>query len=226
MGLPARQPPGDDAAGLLRLHYSSDEPTQRRLIEAACKRFEAEALEWLAGRRETRTTFDGSIASLVRLYQTDAASPYRELKWNTQRTDNQVLRVIEKAIGQRSLAALGIVDFRRWYQEARKPKVPSGPERACKAHGIISMLRCLFSYGITAELPQCRRLLTILSEARFKRPGRRRQKLELNHVEAFIRRALLADRLSLALGTALQFEATLRQRHKIGEWEPPFGRCR
>ncbi|MFG1345247.1 integrase [Xanthobacter autotrophicus DSM 431] len=205
---------------IVRLHFSAHDPAQHPLIEAACKRLEAEALEWTAGRRETRSAFDGTIASLVRQYQTDMASPYREVKWNTQRTYDQVLGVIEKAFGKRSLAALGISDFRRWYDEAKKPKAPGGSERVRKAHGIISMMRRMFAYGVTAELQECGRLLTILEKARFKQPGRRRQKLESHHVEAFIAKALDAGRQSLALGTALQFETTMRQRDVIGEWEP------
>ena len=60
----------------------------------------------------------------------------------------------------------------------------------------------------------------ILDEARFKQPARRRSKLELEHVRAFVCKAIEAGRVSLALGTALQFETTLRQRDVIGEWEP------
>lgn len=205
---------------LVRLHYSLADPLHHKLIESACRRFEAEALEWVAGRRETRCTFDGTVACLVRRYQTDEASPYRQVKWNTRRTYDQVLRVIEKAFGGRALTALGIADFRRWYDEAKRPKAPGGAERVRKAHGIISMLRRMFEYGVTADLPECRRLLTILDNARFKQPARRRQRLELHHVRAFIGSALLAGRLSLALGTALQFETTMRQRDVIGEWEP------
>ena len=55
---------------------------------------------------------------------------------------------------------------------------------------------------------------------RFKGPARRRVKLELHHVEAFIPMAIEMDRLSLALGTAIQFETMMRQKDVIGEWEP------
>ena len=95
-----------------------------------------------------------------------------------------------------------------------------GKPRVRKAHGIISMYRRIFAYGVTAELPECARLATILDKARFKQPGHPRSKLELQHVEAFVAKAIEMDRLSLALGTALQFETTLRQRDVIGEWEP------
>lgn len=204
----------------VRLHYNIHVDADRLLIEAACRRLQAEMLAWASGRLNGPRPHDGTIASLVRLYQTDTASTYRELKWNTRRTYDQVLGVIEKAFGKRSLAALSISDFRRWYDEAKKPKRPGGPERVRKAHGIVSMMRRLLGYGVMAELPECARLARILDEARFKQPGRRREKLELHHVEAFMKAAVAAGRLSLALGTALQFETTLRQRDVIGEWEP------
>jgi hypothetical protein len=82
------------------------------------------------------------------------------------------------------------------------------------------VLRRLFAHGIMAEKPECVYLAAILDEARFKQPKRRWTKLKLHHVEAFIVAAIAAGRVSLALGTALQFETTLRQRDVIGEWEP------
>jgi hypothetical protein len=173
--------------------------------------------------RSDERAFDGTVAGLVRAYQRDPASPYTGLKWNTRRTYDQVLGVIEKAFGQRSLAALRIGDFRRWYEEAAKPG-RSGLPRVRKAHGIISMFRRLIAYGITAELPECARLAAILASARFKQPGRRRNKLELDHVQTFVAKAIELNRISLALGTALQFETMLRQRDVIGTWEPiPVG---
>ena len=57
-------------------------------------------------------------------------------------------------------------------------------------------------------------------DSRFKQPDRRRVKSERHRVEAFIAEALDRNRLSLALGTAIQFETALRQRDVIGEWEP------
>ncbi|MDP4021040.1 hypothetical protein Q8W71_00250 [Methylobacterium sp. NEAU 140] len=71
-----------------------------------------------------------------------------------------------------------------------------------------------------AELPECARLYKILARARFRQPARRRVAMELVHVEAFVANALELDRLSLALGTAIQFEAEPRQKDVIGEWEP------
>jgi hypothetical protein len=177
-------------------------------------------LEWAAGNRFPKRAFDGTLGSLIRCYQTDAASPYREIKWNTQRTYDQVLGVIEKAFGTRTLKALGIADFRKWYDTAKLPKADGGPERIRKAHGIISMIRRLMAYGVAAEHAECARLGAILDASRFKQPAPRRAKLELHHVEACVAKAVELGRVSLALGTAIQFETTLRQRDVIGEWEP------
>lgn len=204
----------------VRLHYNLDDPRERALAEAACRRFQAEMFAWRAGHRRARHVYDGTVTSLVRLYQTDEASPYRELKHNTRETYDQVLRVIDRAFGKRALTNLALADFRRWYDEAKKPRQPEGPERIRKAHGIMSMFRRLFAYGVAAEYAGCSRLAMILDNTRFKQPKRRRMRLERFHVEAFIPQAIEAGRLSLALGTALQFETGMRQKDVIGEWEP------
>jgi hypothetical protein len=204
----------------VRLHYDFDDPDERLLAAAQCRKLQAEMLAWGSGLRSDVRAFDGTVGGLVRAYQHDHASPYAGLKWNTRRTYDQVLAVVEKAFGARALAALHIGDFRRWYDEAAKPRAEAAKPRVRKAHGIISMFRRLFTYGVTAELPECARLAAILAPARFKQPGRRRIKLELPHVRAFVDKAIEVNRVSLALGTAMQFETTLRQRDVIGEWEP------
>ncbi|GJD65636.1 integrase [Methylobacterium frigidaeris] len=207
------------------LPYSPDEPDGRRLIEATCQRLQAEMLLFLANHGREQARFDGTILGLSRRYQTDPASPFQRLKHNSRHKDIYTLKLIETAFGQRSLAALKIGDFRRWYDEAKKPSRPDGPERVRRAWGIIKKLRELFAYGIMAELPECERLHTILRHARFAQPARRRVAMELAHVEAFIPKALAMGRFSLALGTAIQFETAMRQKDVIGEWEPvPDGR--
>jgi len=177
----------------VRLHYNFNDQAERLLAAAQCQKLQAEMLAWASGMRSNNLVFDGTVTGLVRTYQRDPASPYSSLKWNTRRTYDQVLGLIEKAFGQRALAVLRIGDFRRWYDEAAKPKVDGGRPRVRKAHGIISMFRRLFSYGISAELPECARLVAILAPARFKQPGRRRVKLELEHVQVLSERRSNSD---------------------------------
>jgi hypothetical protein len=201
--------------GTLRLYWCA-----RPDIVKAGYRPETVRLSYLWEDTASKRRFDGTILSLSRHYQTDPASPFQRMKHNTRHKDTYTLKIIEKAFGKRVLAALSITDFYRWYDEAKKPKVHGGPERLRKAHGIIKKLRELFSYGVMAELGACKRLSEILEHARFAQPPRRRIAMELEHVEAFIPLAIEMGRLSLALGTAMQFETALRQKDVIGEWEP------
>lgn len=204
----------------VRLPYCLDDPSQETLISAACMKLQAEMLEWSAGRVRESVRFDGTILGLSRKYQTDPASPFQRLKHTTRAKDTYTLKLIEVAFGARSLAALKIGDFRRWYDETKKPKKPGGRERVRRAYGIIKKLREMFAYGVMAELPECSRLYGVLEHARFAQPARRRIAMELEHVKAFIPVALEMGRLSLALGTAIQFETAMRQKDVIGEWEP------
>lgn len=203
----------------VRLTYSLDDPQHRTFISAACLRFQAEMLEWSAGRGRA-VSFDGTVRGLSRRYQTDEASPFKRLKHTTREKDVYVLRIIEKAFGERALHSLRLADFWRWYDAAKKPKTSGKPERIRRAWGLMKKLRELVSYGVSAELPECVRLKTILAEVRFPQPARRRITLDLEHVEAFIPKAIEMDRVSLALATAVQFDTVLRQKDVIGEWEP------
>lgn len=205
---------------LVRLHYDIGNPADHRLIEAACQRLDAEMKAWSAGSKGTTKHFDGTILSLSRRYQTDPASPFLKHKFNWRDRETRILKTIEAAFGGRSLSTLGMSDFSRWYEVAKQPKATGGKPRIDRAVKIMKLLRQMITFGAAAELAHCERLHGILSKMRFAGPPRRRIKLELQHVEAFIPKALEMDRLSLALGTALQFETIMRQKDVIGEWEP------
>lgn len=204
----------------VRLSFSLQDSGAEKLVEEACQRLQGEMLEWSSGAERDIHRFDGTLRGLVRRYQLDSASPYQTVKWNTRRTYDEILIKIDRALGERSVHAIKLEDFHRWYAEARKPKAVGQPERITKAHNLIRMLRRLFSYGIMAELQGCKRVHEILEQAQFKAVPRRRTVLNFGHVQAFITEAIKSNRRSLALGTALQFETGMRQKDVIGEWEP------
>lgn len=205
----------------VRLHYA-DTPDNLPLISSACQRLQAEMLAWSTGEKQDYRHFDGTIGSLSRRFQIDDESPVQGWKFNTRRSQLHIVDTIEKAFGARALSALGLKDFRRWYDAAKQPKKPGGPERVDRACKIMKMIREMLRYGVAAELdqPQCVRLLTILESTEFKTPKRRRSRLEHEQVVAFIEHAIAAKRVSLALGTAIQFETGMRQKDVIGEWAP------
>ena len=199
------------------LHYRPDDEL---LISQACLRLQAEMLQWSSQRDRGIRPFDGTIASLIHHYQRDEFSSYQEIKYNTKKLYDDVLENIENAFGRRSLAHLTGDDFKRWYRAARRPKKEGGEERITKACRLITQLRALLSYGVEKQLPECKRLRDILSAQRYEQPKPREEFMTAEQASAFIDAAIGAGRLSLALGTALQFETALRQKDVIGEWEP------
>src|SRR4051794_21928173 len=125
----------------VRLPYSLEDPSHSPLIEAACRKYQAEMLEWSSGRNRDPNRYDGTIRGLSRRYQTDEASPFnKRMKHTTRAKDLHVLKLIEKAFGDRSLAAIHHADFWRWYEAAKRPKVPGGPERVRRAWGVTKKL--------------------------------------------------------------------------------------
>jgi len=204
---------------LVRLHEIED-------INARCHALNVEQLAWLAQRGGASVPLpqEMTISHLFHLYRTKPSSPYQRVKWSSRRTYDQILDTIEEAAGDVRLADLNMDTFFVWFQDARFPEGKNGPDRLRKASAIITMLRMTLSFGSAAEVPECARLRSILSNMRFEQPGRRTETMTAGQARALIDEALRHGRHSIALGTALQFECGLRQRDVIGEWEPFLGK--
>ncbi|MGE3279947.1 MAG: tyrosine-type recombinase/integrase [Alphaproteobacteria bacterium] len=193
-----------------------------------CQALQAELDAWLVAERrgavsEPAIRFDGTLASLVWLYETHPDSPYHDKAPGTRRVYADDLRLIVRVVGARRLARLTGLDFLRWYREFRKPKASGMPERTRRAHGVMTMLRILFSYGSLLGLPECRRLRDVLSELRFADAAPREQQITIGQVRDFIAKAHDLGYPEMALAQALQFETTLRQWDVIGEWSREAG---
>jgi hypothetical protein len=198
------------------------DPDDLDTIAALC-RAEQERLEaWLRGL-SAPPMFDGTLGSLIRLYQTDPASPYQDLKYSTQRTYDDDLKILWETVGSRRLKTLNGSDFRRWYNRYKEPARRGGSERIRRAHGVMTMLRILFGYGRSIGLPHCGELKDMLAEMRFKTPPARSAVITYQQAVAFIAKAHDLGFPEMALGQALQFEGTMRQIDIIGEWIPDPG---
>lgn len=206
-------------------------PSSVRIIAASeegiiseCNRLQAEMLEWIAQKEGAADYIasDPPLKELFRHYRTRKESPFHLVKWNTAKTYSQLLDTIEAAAGDVRLSRINLSFLRRLYDDARWPEGRGAgkPEHLTKAHKITSMLRRVFSFGVAAEIEGCARVHGILSNTRFEAPGRRESAMTAEQVQAFIEAAKKAGRLSLAIGTALQFECGMRQKDVIGEWEP------
>jgi hypothetical protein len=195
------------------------DPNDHAAIAERCRAEWTKMEAWLANERPA-PVFDGTLASIIDLYSGDEESPYHDLRYRTQRTYDQQLKVLKTSVGARRIDRLNGEDFRRWYRKLGEPKSPRLPPRIGRAHGCMTMLRILFGYGQTMGLPNCDKLKAILAEMRFKDTPPRKTVITYEQVVAFIQKAHELGRPELALAQALQFEGTLRQIDVIGEWVP------
>jgi hypothetical protein len=185
-----------------------------------CQDLQAQMSAWLAdqSRDDRPIIFDGTLGGLIKLYETRPESPYHDKASSTKRVYADDMRLIGRILGDRRLTRITGLDFLRWYKELRKPKTPDRSERIRRAHGVIVMLRILFSYGAILGLPETRRLRDILGELRFADAPPREQQITFEQASAFISKAHELGYSEMALAQALQFEGTLRQWDVIGEW--------
>jgi hypothetical protein len=205
----------------VRLKNQSPDGAEERASQ--CQHLHMELQLWLEGKTPEqefgRIDFDGSVASLIRFYRDHPQSPYRKLKYNTQKIYDQHLNILRDVVGKRRLSTLGGVDFLAWYD---KFALDDHGESTLisTAHKLMNMFRITVSWGVVLELPHAPRVRDILSEMRFAKPEARKTFLSYDQALAVIEKAHEQGMPSIALAQALQFELTMRQKDVIGEYFP------
>src|ERR1700682_6327410 len=112
----------------------ADEPAA---LERRCVRLQVEMRSWLSGRRGNTKVFDGTLRSLVDLYQSDPESPYRKKLTASSREPYDVyLRVIRKEIGERQIDRCDGRDVDRWHAAWSE-----GGKHLAKANMVIKVLK-------------------------------------------------------------------------------------
>lgn len=209
------------AAGFTPRTRSLDHLTDDEARLEACRRYNAEALEWLCGdaERSSRPVFDGTIGSVARLFQTHPLSPYAKKRRATQLFYDRYIRKLQ-AVAARRIDSVDGLDVQRWYERWSKPKEAGGPTRLREGKGCIQTLRRVVSFAVTLRLKGATDLAAVLAEMRFETPPARHAAFTATHLAAFVPAALEAGRPMMALAVALQFETMLRQKDVIGEWVP------
>lgn len=217
----------------VRLHGTEEE------IAARCRVLQSEFKEWLSGHGAGgRLQYDGTLKSVIRLYQHTKESPYHEVKSNTRVMYDESLTVLENAVGSRRLEKLTGLDFKRWYAKFKEPAedtekqaekraeaarmgvtLPPNPERMRRAYKAMQLLRIVIGFGVVLNITECFRLTAILKQIEFSAPKARTAAITFEQAKAICDRAIKTGQLSIALAQALQFELTLRQIDVIGRWE-------
>jgi hypothetical protein len=200
--------------------WAGTEPSakDRAFISDNCRRLQDEMLLFGRGGLPTPANpFDGSLRSLINCYQTDLDSPYQKNRFHTRQGRDSLLRRIAARHGEEELRDIKARVLLAWHKEW------SGDEtKLATGAAIIGQLRALFSFGATLlEDPDCERLCGVMHKMRFKGSKARQVSITADHANALRAKARSWFGLySIALGQALQFEGTLRQKDVIGEWVP------
>lgn len=192
--------------------------TDMATISGRCAVLHSKMSEWAVGDIRQLGAYDGTIRSLIGLYETDPDSTYRQCRHHTKQTYGSHLRVIMADHGSELIKGLRGRQLRHWHEAWL-------PRGATMAHGLVGMLRTLMTYGATIldddkGNAACLSVQVLLSKMRFSRPGAREERLTADQVIDIRAAAHKMGLPSIALAQALQFECTLRQRDVIGEWVP------
>lgn len=218
----------------VRLHGDMAKAPEAELIAQQCRKLWNEMLEWMgAGGGNTRLVYDGTLASLIKCYQTDQESPYRTVRANTRRGYDDWCRALARSFGARRLDRLNGQDLRRWYTTMAEPSTAGGKPRLRLASACVrSMMMILLNYGTEIGVPACLELVQTLERMTFRVPQHlldqwntmKPQQLAMTfaQAEAIVEEGMARGTRryrSLALGVAFQFELTLAQIDVIGTWE-------
>jgi integrase len=190
-------------------------------LSERCNDLWAKMEAWLAeqAKPQKRARYDGTVGSLIRLYETDEFSPYMRLKRHSTGNADYELRKLKRTVAERRVEKLNGRDFWRWYWRFRQPAYEGGPERITDAYNIMTRVRGVFTFGVLLRLPACAELRDILSSIRFPNPASRKQAIKFQQVVAFIAKAHEFGYPEMALAQALEYDLTLRQGDVIGKWE-------
>lgn len=198
----------------VNLSAFSDQPA---ILKAKCDSLQADMILWRAGYRNDPTAFDGTVKSLLTIYQCHDESPFKKLKPASRRTYVGFLSKVEAHIGARRVDAISGVDIIRYHRVWSNGGVNLATAAMCRA-----IFESALSFGVMNRFDGCAELLTMLREAKksLSRSSPRTAVISADQVDGARAAARAGGRQSSALAYAFAFETTLRLWDVIGQWYP------
>ncbi len=190
---------------------------QPDILVARCNVLQAEMMLWRAGYRREAMHFDGTIQSLLNIYQRDPDSSYQNLKPGSLVPYNHYIQKLEEHVGPRRVDQVDGIDVLRWHKVWSQNGKHLAAAATCRA-----VLEAACKHGILRRMPGCSDLREILVTARSQlpTPKPRETVITADEVAAVRMAAHAAGRPSSALAYALAYETTLRLWDVIGQWWP------
>jgi hypothetical protein len=187
----------------------------------ACERFNAEMKMWLSGRiTKLEPDFDGTFASLLRIYQTAPESSFHELKASSRVPYSFYLPMLIEEIGARLVQDCDGKDAKRWFKAWSEYNEEAGHRKIAKARFCIAILKAALTYGILCKFKACAAFKETLSVCDFPTLRGRKHAPTAGQIVAARKAAHASGHAPLALAYAIQFEGTNRQTDVMGQWVP------
>ncbi len=206
------------------------EPTRAEweVISAWCVRYHAEQLLWARGGVEDdpKSLFDGTVGSLIEIYQKHKKSPFNKVRYDTQIAYTDNLRALKTAIGKVRVRHISFDDISTWQDQLADDGDGSKPKRGRAAKLIAQFKRVvLFGALVLPKESGCYDVCDILAKMAEGRmmdstQGRRHEYMTAAQCRLHRRAAHAMDFPEIALEQAFAFELGLRQKDVIGEWLP------
>lgn len=192
-----------------------------KVIAAHCDRLQSEMLLWGncgPANWDPRAIYDGTISSLIKIYQSDPDSPFKELRQRVQQNYESMMRTLTAAVGNARIAELSFRDFKRWHEGFCQPAAEKKPERKARGHGLMTQLRIVMAFGSLLKLPGCKDAKETLAEMEFATPKRREEFMTAAWDAAIRAKAREMGYFSIAFAQALMYGLGIRQKDALGEW--------
>jgi hypothetical protein len=198
---------------------SAPTDVERHQISDLCKRLQDEMLIFGRGGLPTSSiqyVFDGSLRSLINLYQTDPDSRYHKKQYAVRANHNTLYRRLMDEHGDVQLA-----DIKARLIIAWNAQWTDGGVKLATGDSFRGRLRELVTFGATIlEDPECERLCGVMPKMRFENAKPRTAIMRAEQAIAHRNMARKVGWRSMALADAMQFDLTLRQKDVVGELVP------
>lgn len=185
------------------------------LLVDTCIRLQNDMLAWMDGLRRSRNSYDGTLGSVFRVYQTHEDSPFHTLSPGGRKPYIVYLRRLESEIGLHRVDQVTGLDIKRWHRGWSSDGKHKAAGNMC-----VAVIKAALTFCIVAGHRGCRPLRDDIRELRLPANRPRMHAASGAEVAHAIATALALNQRSAALCYAFQFETALRQWDVAGQWYP------
>lgn len=181
-------------------------------------------LLWANGgvQDDPKSVFDGTIGSLIKIYETHKRSPFKTLRYKTHLSYASSLRALAAAVGEESVTNLTFEDLLDWQDQFA---LDANAVRKGRAAGLMGHLKRVIRFGalVLPRAAGCHDVCDMIAKMRGMfggGSGKRIEYITADQCIAFRAQANRRGRHSMALVQAIAFECGVRPKDVYGEWIP------